>query len=105
MAMGMSYQEYWHGDPGLTKYYRAACKKRHEEQNHFAWLQGLYVCAAVGTVVDSALSKKGSSKVKYPDKPLDIFKQPQKAEAPKDNSNEVFGFLEKMMEMSKKDNK
>lgn len=101
MAMGMSYHDYWHGDPDLTRFYRAARKKKLEEENQLAWLQGLYVYSAIGTVVSNALSKKGTSKAKYPDKPLDIFSTEKKTEAPKDNSQEVFDFLEKMMEMSK----
>lgn len=100
--MGMSYEEFWHGDPYLTEYYQAAHKKRLEAQNHMAWLQGLYVYSAVGSIVSNALSKKGT-KAKYPDKPLDIFKPEKKAEAPKDNSEEVFAFLEKMMQVSKKE--
>lgn len=47
LAMGMTYDEYWHGRSELVIYYREAEKIKAERDNYKAWLQGAYVYEAI----------------------------------------------------------
>ncbi len=70
--MGMSYDEYWHGDVWLVEAYREADKLRQERQNEGFWLQGMYVHEAVSVSIGNAFRKSGSNPVKYSSKPYDF---------------------------------
>ena len=72
LAIGMSYAEYWEGDPILARYYRKAYHIKQEEINNNAWLQGMYIYDAVSTALHNAL--RGFGKNKPPAK--DYAKQP-----------------------------
>ena len=72
LAIGMSYAEYWEGDPLLARYYRKAYRIKQDEINNNAWLQGMYVYDAVSTALHNAL--RGMGKQKPPAK--DYAKQP-----------------------------
>ena len=72
LAIGMSYAEYWAGDPKLAQYYRKAYQIKQEEINNNAWLQGMYVYDAISTALHNAL--RGMGKTKPPAK--DYAKQP-----------------------------
>ena len=72
LAIGMSYAEYWEGDPKLAQYYRKAYQIKQEEINNNAWLQGMYIYDAVSTALHNAL--RGMGKTKPPAK--DYAKQP-----------------------------
>lgn len=37
------------------------------------WMQGLYVCNAVGVVVGNALKKKGTAPLKYLEEPIRVI--------------------------------
>lgn len=102
----MSAEEFWHGDVWLVKAYRKAHKLKIEEANHLAWLQGLYVYQAVGTVAVKLTSKK---KAEYLEKPLELFRK-EKAETiakakaedqAKLQTDAVKALLEGMMQRSK----
>lgn len=48
MSIGMSYEDYWDGDPYLVRYYAEAHKLRVKEQNMMAWLQAQYIYEVMG---------------------------------------------------------
>ena len=73
MAYGMTYDQYWHGDPWAMKAYREAYYMRLKQQNEMLWLQGMYNMNAFSVVIGNAFRKKGSSPSKYLEKPLDVF--------------------------------
>ena len=85
LAIGMSYAEYWEGDPKLTQYYRRAYRIKQEQENNNAWLQGMYVYDAVSTALHNALRGMGKNKPPakdYAKQPYEIFKKektPQEA--------------------------
>ena len=60
MSLGMSYHDYWDGDPLMAKYYREAENLRLERENNQAWIQGFYVYRAIlsASPVINALSKR-----------------------------------------------
>ena len=72
LAIGMSFAEYWDGDPKLAQYYRKAYQIKQEEINNNAWLQGMYIYDAFSTALYNAL--RGMGKTKPPAK--DYAKQP-----------------------------
>ena len=71
MLCGMSYDEFWYGDPFRAVTYRAAHRLRIEQANQQLWLQGLYVHNAVAVAINNAFSKQ---KQKYIAEPIQIFK-------------------------------
>lgn len=78
LAIGMSYAEYWEGDPKLAQYYRKAYRLKQEERNNNAWLQGLYVYDAVSTALHNALRGMGKTKPPakdYAKQPYELFKK------------------------------
>ena len=75
LAIGMSYAEYWEGDPKLTQYYRRAYQIRQEEINNNAWLQGMYVYDAVSTALHNALRGKNSKARDYAKQPYEFNKR------------------------------
>lgn len=85
LAIGMSYAEYWEGDPSLARYYRKAYLIKQEEINNNAWLQGLYIYDAISTALHNALRGFGKSKTPardYAKQPYN-FNNKEKTEAEK----------------------
>ena len=83
LAIGMSYGQYWEGDPKLAQYYRKAYLLRQEEMNHNAWLQGMYIYDAVSTALHNALrgmAKNPPPARDYAKAPYELFKK-EKTEA------------------------
>ena len=72
LAIGMSFAEYWTGDPSLVRYYRKAYRIKQDEINNNAWLQGLYIYDAISTALHNAL--RGFGKQKPP--AMEYAKQP-----------------------------
>lgn len=71
LAAGMTYEEYWHGEPELTQAYILADKIRREQRNYEFWLQGLYFYEAISVALSNAFGE--GKKENYRDKPFDIF--------------------------------
>ena len=86
LAIGMSFAEYWDGDPKLAQYYRKAYQIKQEEINNNAWLQGMYIYDAISTALHNALRGKNSQAQSYAKQPYD-FKNKVKTE--KEKAKEV----------------
>ena len=71
MAIGMSYDDFWHGEPRKVGFTIATehivQKQRAIEQDVLAWTTGRYVMQAVGVVMSQAFSK--NSNARYPSEP------------------------------------
>lgn len=70
LLYGMSYDEFWYGDPFRAVAYREAHRLRIEQANQQLWLQGLYVHNAVAVAINNAFNKK---KEKYIAEPVQLF--------------------------------
>lgn len=69
----MTYEQYWHGEPELTRFYREAHDIRLEEQNAMMHLQGIYVHQAVGDYIEFyAMVNHPKVRDSYPKKPYPI---------------------------------
>lgn len=73
MLYGMTYDEYWYGDPWRLKVYKEASMLRDRKENTMQWLMGIYTNHAVSVAIANAFRRKGSPPIKYLEKPLDIF--------------------------------
>lgn len=80
MTYGMTYEQYWCGDPYMVKAYEDAYLLKRRVKNEELWLQGLYIYRAVRAVVASALSGRQE---KYISNPLDFLPK-TKAEKQRD---------------------
>lgn len=72
MAMGMSYDEFWHGPAILAQAYRKAYEIKQRQEEWARWRQGYYnftalMCAA--PVMRAAFSKHKVEPGKFPDEP------------------------------------
>ena len=74
LAIGMTPEQYWDGDPMLTKYYRQAEEIRQKRKNQELWLQGMYIYEALCDVspILHAFAKKGTKPSPYPDQPYSL---------------------------------
>lgn len=70
MAYGMTYDEYWHGDPWMVRAYVQAYILRRKIENENAWIQGAYMANAFATVLGNTFGKR---RMKYLEKPMDLF--------------------------------
>jgi hypothetical protein len=72
LAIGVSYDDYWHGEPALVRYAIEADeivqRNRVVSSDLLAWNTGRYVMLAVGVVLSQAFSR--SSSAKYPVEPI-----------------------------------
>lgn len=73
MVMGMTYEQYWDGDPHMAVAYRKAYRLRREAENESLWLQGLYVFDAFSAVLSNAFAKPGAKRQTYLERPIDLF--------------------------------
>ena len=81
LEMGMSYNEFWHGEAELTKYFREADNIRLSKANRQAWIQGLYFANAVAACLDK--------KADYPKEPLYIYQHEQEAKKSRDRQRAI----------------
>lgn len=70
MTYGMTYEQFWYGDPYMVKAYEDTYLLKRRVRNEELWLQGLYIYRAVHAVVASALSGRQE---KYVANPLDFL--------------------------------
>ena len=73
MTYGMTYHQYWHGDPWAMKAYKQAYMLWRKQENEMLWLGGAYFMNAFSVVLGNAFSKKGTPPRKYLEQPLDVF--------------------------------
>lgn len=74
ISIGMTYDQYWNDDPGLTVLYRKADKLRLNRINEQAWLQGMYIYDAISRLapVLRPFAKKGTKAQPYPSEPYSL---------------------------------
>lgn len=70
IVYGMTYEQFWYGDPWMVRAYKEAFMLRQKKRNEEMWIQGAYVSNAVAVAIGNAFSKH---KVDYLKKPLDIY--------------------------------
>lgn len=99
MALGVSADEFWNGDPTLLKYYVEKHRIAVEQQNERMWLQGVYFYEAISTALAQAFSKH--SNAKYPEKPHRLTPLSEE-EQELENKKKVEEFREQLMAIGKR---
>lgn len=72
MSFGMTYDEYWYGEPYRTKFYRECHKLKVKQKDEELWQQGMYIYEALCDVspILHAFSKNGTKPLPYRTKPI-----------------------------------
>lgn len=72
--MGMSAEEFWHGELQLVKSYRKAYELKQEIKDYELWKQGMYVYEAIldASPILHAFAKKGTKPRPYAEKPYGL---------------------------------
>jgi len=85
MAIGVSYDDFWHGEPAIVGYAIETEKLRQKNtailSDIAAWSTGRYVMLGVGVVMSQAFSN--SSSAKYPTEPLLAYELDEQLKAQK----------------------
>lgn len=72
LAIGVSYDDFWHGDPEIVRFaieaYEITQRNRTMHDDLVAWNIGRYVMLATGVVLSQAFSKH--SNARYPSEPI-----------------------------------
>ena len=74
MLYGMTYEQFWHGDPWMAKSYRDKHILERKQRNEEMWLNGMYQLSAISVALNNSFSEK---KIKYVKEPFDIFPKTQ----------------------------
>jgi len=75
MAMGMTWDDYWNGDPQMTVAFRKMHRLKQESRNQEMWLQGMYIYEALLDVSPMFHDLvKEPKPIPYPAKPYPISK-------------------------------
>ena len=93
MAMGVSCDEYWNGDYTKLPFYRKAYVLKKRDQNYDAWLQGIYILRAIGSVIPH-------SEEAYPPEPLPLTKEDMDRVAERNKQTQIDNaraYMESMM--------
>lgn len=85
MAIGMSPEEFWHGDPRFAKAYREAEKIRRDNRYMAEWRTGIYMYEALLSASNAFREVSKGIDHKYPQSPL-FSTDPQKEETEEDKS-------------------
>ena len=75
MAIGMTPEEFWHGDPRLAVAYREAARVRQDNRYVDEWRAGIYVLQALIAAAPAFREFSKGKEVEYPSKPLFSVRQ------------------------------
>ena len=101
MAYGMTYEQYWYGDPWMVRAYAQAYLVRRKIENENAWILGAYVANAVTVAIANTFGKKRTDYLKQP---LDLFPKTEserKAEI-RDERKKLIAWLNGMKQAARK---
>ena len=94
----MTPDQYWDGDPALTKDYRKADELTRKRKNQELWLQGMYIYNAVccAAPLMQAFAKKGTKAYPYPDEPYPMTAKEIADKKARDERRAIAENIEKM---------
>lgn len=72
MAIGMTYEQYWYGDPLMVRAFYKAEKLRQRRVDEEAWLAGSYFLKAIDASVINMFRKTGQAPAEYPEEPVTV---------------------------------
>lgn len=88
MAIGMTYDQYWYGDPTMVRAFYEAHKLRLQHENEMAWMYGTYTMRALDATVGNMFREKSVKPSEYPKEPINLAVEEEKQK--KSDSEELF---------------
>lgn len=79
MAIGMTYEQYWYGDPLMVRDFYKAEELRNRREDRMAWWNGLYMLSALQATVGNLFLEEGAEPNRYPAEP--VLQEQDKEEA------------------------
>ena len=70
MLYGMTYDQFWFGDPWMAKAYKEKHLLERKQKNEEMWVNGAYQLSALSVALNNAFNKK---KIEYIKEPFNIF--------------------------------
>ena len=106
LSFGMTYEEYWNGDPEIAKYYRDKHKCERKLRNQELWLQGAYIYEALLDVypVLNPLSNE-KQPIPYRSEPLPLSDEEYQKQKEDKKAKDKENAKRKMMEIMERVNK
>lgn len=105
MAMGMSWDEYWHGDPYLVVVYRKMFELKRKQRNWEMWMQGAYVFDAMlkASPMFRSNTKGKVEPGKYPEEPWPLTEKEAEERKERDRIAAYKRMKEKLFSEAKRD--
>ena len=103
IAYGMTYEQFWYGDPWMVRAYAQSYLLKRKIENENAWIQGAYIANAVTVSIANTFGKK---KVDYIKQPMDIFPktEAEKQSEIREERRKLINWLNGMKKLSAKKN-
>ena len=70
MLYGMTYEQFWFGDPWMAKAYKEKHLLMRKQKNEEMWVNGMYQLSALQVALNNAFDKH---KIKYLEEPFNLF--------------------------------
>lgn len=104
IVYGMTYEQFWYGDPMMAKAYREAHLLKRKMHNEELWIAGLYTYNAFGAVIATAF---GKHKEEYVKKPFNIFPKSdiEKKEEEREKKRKLIEYLSSWKRKSERNQK
>lgn len=91
MAMGVSFEDFWHGDYCRLKFYEKAYLNRLKKRDYDMWLMGAYVYNGVSVALARGFG--GDRQAEYPKQPFGYEKPEEQM-----SQEELLAYIQKQLE-------
>ena len=89
LSLGMTYEQYYYGDPLLVRDFLQAEVYRRKRDNYNMWLGGLYMREAIMSSIGNAFIGKGDPPYEYMDKPIPMDEEDIEAKKAEQEEREI----------------
>ena len=97
LSLGMTYEEYWEGDPEMTKHYREKHRCEMDQRNTELWLQGVYIYEALMDVAPLInIFDKHRKAIPYRTEPYPLTKRAEERRKEKEEQRKMQNGLDAM---------
>ncbi len=101
LSLGMSYDEYWYGDPTLVVAYRKAEDMRTHRRNWEMWMNGRYTYDAIASMIPSLQLLKPREPLAYTQEPYPLTKKEYEERMEREEKKKQEEIMAKMMAFAK----
>lgn len=101
LSLGMSYDEYWYGDPTLVVAYRKAEDMRTHRRNWEMWMNGRYTYDAIACMIPSLQLMKPREPIEYTKEPYPLTKKEYEERMEREEKRKQEEIMAKMMAFAK----